>query len=463
MAGWRTPADGKRLGEQMSKKIPGLFVVLALFALSLLLLNCGSSSSRPAGILYVLSQGENNVGFYSIDLGNGKLSLINNNASTCTTASSNPPIPCGFPEGIVLDPTAAVGFVLNQGAFNAGDPNSNPPIPPSGTVPSIYGYTVNSNGSLAVTGDVTTNPLPPAFRACDQPPQGVFTACDSAVAMARDASGQFLFVITQGNQGLQPALANLPPQLYVFNAQTSSTSLVLASQTTLTRIPTGIAAVASPSGKLLLFVSSNNDLSVNDNDNTVSEYSVDATGHVIELTAGGSPYTTGSSPSAVLAVQTTPVGGGGGLFVYVANGGNGSGGNSVSIFQVCTVTNATCTAQDVTNSAMLAVGTPVSAGLNPVAMTVDPTNNFLYVVNHDSSSVSGFRINPTTGALTAAGTASTGLNPVGATIHPDGLYLFVSNNGGSTISGFNVNTTSGALSNAINVTSSAQPAGLVAK
>ena len=107
----------------------------------------------------------------------------------------------------------------------------------------------------------------------------------------------------------------------------------------------------------------------------------------------------------------------------------------------------------------------MSVGLNPVAMVVDPTNNFLYVVNHDSSTVNGFRINPTTGALSALSpsSVSTGLDPVASAIHSSGKFLFVSNNGSSNVSAFNVDTTSGALSNATNVTSSAQPAGLAAK
>src|SRR6267142_1729088 len=93
MAGGRTPADGKRLGEQMSKKISGFLALLAFLGLTLLLINCGSSSSRPAGVLYVLSQGASNVGYYAIDLGSGKLSLLNKTTPTD-----------GTPSTILLDP-----------------------------------------------------------------------------------------------------------------------------------------------------------------------------------------------------------------------------------------------------------------------------------------------------------------------------------------------------------------------
>ena len=454
----------------MSKKISGFLALVAFFGLTLFLINCGSSSSRPAGVLFVVSQGANNVGSYAIDLGNGKLSLLNKTATTCSTLSKTPPVPCGFPESILLDPTGANAFVLNQGVFSPGDPTHVPPIPPSGLAPSVYGYTVKSDGTLTVTGDLTSNTPPTKLVTCDQPPQGVFTACDLAVAMTLDASGKFLFVVTQGNQGISPALPPFPPQLVVFGVQ--GTTLSVLSTTNLTKVPTAVASITatttfsgSATTKTLLYITNAVDLA-HINDNTVAAYQVDATSGAVTPQTNLS-YTTGSVPTAVMAVTTTPNGGSGGLFVYVANAGSGSGADSISIFQVCTDISATCTTSDVTasNNTLIPVGTPVSVGLDPVAMTVDPTKNFLYVVNHDSSTVSAFRINPTTGALSALNpsSVSTGSSPVAITMHSSGKFLYVSNNASSNISAFNADTTSGSLSNATNVTSSAQPAGLVAK
>jgi len=75
MAGGRTPADGKRLGEQMSKKISGLFALLVFLALSLFLVNCGRFVS--AGGLVIRAQPwREHVGSVAIDLGSGRLSLI---------------------------------------------------------------------------------------------------------------------------------------------------------------------------------------------------------------------------------------------------------------------------------------------------------------------------------------------------------------------------------------------------
>src|ERR1035438_674848 len=79
----------------MSKTTGVVAAVLGMCALSLFLASCGSSSDRPTGLLYVLSQAENNVSSYAIDLNNGDLSLITENMpATCPTA------PCGVPLSI---------------------------------------------------------------------------------------------------------------------------------------------------------------------------------------------------------------------------------------------------------------------------------------------------------------------------------------------------------------------------
>src|SRR5260370_37634792 len=103
----------------MSKKLDALVALAGMCALSLFLLSCGSSSSRPSGLLYVLTQGSsgvgNNVSSFAIDLSRGNLSLINSNASTWTTAG----VSCGLPLNILVHPAGAAAFVLNQRAPSA--------------------------------------------------------------------------------------------------------------------------------------------------------------------------------------------------------------------------------------------------------------------------------------------------------------------------------------------------------
>src|ERR1700730_4382273 len=107
----------------MSKKIGGGVALAGICSLSLFFLNFCSSSARPSGLLYVLTQGGNGAGnavsMFAIDLNSGNLSLINSNASTCATAGA-----CGLPISILLDPTGATAFVLGQGAISSYSVNS---------------------------------------------------------------------------------------------------------------------------------------------------------------------------------------------------------------------------------------------------------------------------------------------------------------------------------------------------
>src|ERR1700675_4074252 len=396
----------------MSKKIGGVVALAAICALSLFLVNCGSSSSRPSGLLYVLTQGSNGTGnavsSFAIDLNSGNLSLINSNASTCATGST-----CGLPLEIVLDPTGATAFVLSQGAISS--------------------YSVKSDGTFGAANTAWT-----------------VSAGDTAIAMSRDAGGDFLYVITAGNQALSPPLS---PELYVFSTKPGSTTLTLVNNGAadlgfvLPRVPTALSPITMSSpAEELLFVASSKDLSANHDDNTLSVYGVGSDGTLTEKI--GSPYATPTiSPLSVLAVNTNPPGqgNGGGVFIYVGAGGNTPG--ALDAFQVCTVVNVVCNQIDLDNAKLLPVGTaPTSTGQEPVGIVVDPTNKFLYVVCQGISQVYGYQINTTTGVLTAPANLPTGSVPVALAIHSSGKFLYTSKSTANNISGFVLSTTSGSMS-----------------
>jgi lactonase family protein with 7-bladed beta-propeller len=440
----------------MSKKIGGVVGLGAMCALSLFLLNCGSSSSRPSGLLYVLTQGINgggdNVSSFAINLGSGNLSLINSNAQTCATANG-----CGLPLDILLDPTASVAFVLNQGSPCTPTP---PTCTPTGSIPpTINAYKVGGDGSLSAPSTAAT-----------------LTAGDTAIAMKRDAAGNFLFVITAF------------PQLLVYSMQPGSTSLTQVTSLTLTKAPTDLSVITfTPAGSSsvqeFLYVTNNFDYCTGitcnpqHNDNTVSAYTVGSTGTLTEQ--ANSPYAVAATdPISVIAVNTNPPGQNtGGVFVYVGN--QDPNGGHVYPFQVCTVLgNNGCTQSDVQTSLMVPLATcpqtscdvpPTNAGQQPVTMLVDPTNNFLYVLSEGSNTLYGFRINTTAGTLGALTPASepTGSQPVALALQPpvgsSAQFIYVSNSTSSNISGFNVSTTTGSMSNPITVVSPSNPSGMVAR
>jgi|SRR5208282_431958 len=441
----------------MSKKTGVAVAFVGVCVLSLFLLNCGSSSSRPAGVLYVLTQGSNfvgnNVSSFGIDLNSGGLSLINSNASTCPTAGSTAnPEPCGLPLDILLDPTGATAFVLNQG------------IPSASVAPTIYSYKVNSDGSLGA----------PTLAA-------TLATGDLPITMVRDAAGSLLFVLEAGTNPLPETGCPLTsssnssyagcPSISTFTAGATSLALASGSPLYLGKIPTAMSALTFPapatgSGTIpppycgftaggseeFLFVTNSQDLSTLQDDNTLSVYCVDSTGTLTDVTPTP-PLNPQPGPLSVQAVNTSPAGqNSGGVFVYVGSQTNVTG--SLSVFQMCTAVGiGGCGQQDVTNVVLKQVGTtPTSTGQNPVGAVVDPMNQFLYVLcSQGSSQVYGYLINAS-GALSPLNPPylPTGSQPVALALHPTvnntGQFLFVSNAGSSSVSGFTLNTTSGVMS-----------------
>ena len=141
----------------------------------------------------------------------------------------------------------------------------------------------------------------------------------------------------------------------------------------------------------------------------MSVYAVSSTGGLTEQP--NSPYAIAApNPVSVLAVNTNPVGGNtGGVFVYVGN--SDANGGDLNPFLLCTVVgNGGCKIQDVQNNLLAPLQEqcsqppcktvpPTAVGQNPLALVVDPTNNFLYVASEGANTVYGFRINTSAGTL----------------------------------------------------------------
>jgi hypothetical protein len=503
----------------MSKKIGGVVALVVLCALSLFLVNCGSSSDRPAGVLYVVTQGDNSLGNYvstfAMDLNSGGLSLVNSNASACPTlATSTNPNPCGLPVDILLDSTGATAFVLDQGApaCPTCSPGENNPIPPA-----IYPYTVGSDGSLSAPGTaVNWTCISQSATPCSQ----TNAYPDTAMAMVRDATVQcggtnpcFLFVIDVG-QSPQPTTCPLLgtgvtnstqatdfagcPSISVFKMSSNTLTFVSQSSTYqspffLSKSPSALSAITygSPAQEFL-FVTSSYDLCTvsclpsggvagpsTPNDNAVSVYVVYPDGTLHET--ANSPYAVAAvDPISVLAVNTNPVAQpkAGGLFVYVGN--EDPNGGHLYPFEVCTaVDNTNCFQQQVDQNLMFPLRTcpdvscdvpPSTAGQSPIAMVVDPTNKFLYAVAEGSSQVYGFTINAggTLTALSPNPNLPTGSHPVSMAFHPTvnntGQFLFTSNSGSTNISGFTLSTTSGVMNSLPSPTdTTTTPSGMAAR
>ena len=82
-----------------------------------------------------------------------------------------------------------------------------------------------------------------------------------------------------------------------------------------------------------------------------------------------------------------------------------------------------------------------ATGISPVAAATDATGAFLYVANSASTNLSQFKVDTTTGALTALTTsvAGTGTNPEAIVVDPDAKFIFVLNEQSNSITEFTMN------------------------
>jgi 6-phosphogluconolactonase len=93
-------------------------------------------------------------------------------------------------------------------------------------------------------------------------------------------------------------------------------------------------------------------------------------------------------------------------------------------------------------------GSPFSSGTlnSPRFIATHPSGSFVYAANGAGSSVAGFSINSTTGALTSLGAAFTApQNPYALVLNAAGTFLYVASNASKEVFLYSVNQTTGAL------------------
>jgi 6-phosphogluconolactonase (cycloisomerase 2 family) len=166
---------------------------------------------------------------------------------------------------------------------------------------------------------------------------------------------------------------------------------------------------------------------VNNGSNSVSQYSIDASGILSPLSVA--TVATGNSPQSITVDPSNK-------YVYVTNLAD----NTISQYVI-------------QSDGALAPNTPatVATGLGPWAVAVSPSGAWAYVVNSADNSISQYSVNAS-GALVATANApvATGTEPWNVTLSPNGKYVYVANHGnappgGMTISQYSVDATTGAL------------------
>ena len=354
-----------------------LFTITLLF-IAVFLSGClGSSSSSTAPTLafvYVVGQGDNGIRAFS-EKSTGDLS----------------PLPVGSfstvprPVSIALHPSKNFLYVPNQ------------------TSNTVSGFTIDHSAGVLTPIGTALSPTP----VCGP---GV---CSNPIGVAVNSGGQFLFVLNQGSAS--PAVA---ASISVFNIDQARGLLSPAAFTTLAVPNPQFLAISPTQG--FLYVS-------NGTAGNISAFAIGSGGTLTELS--GSPFSLGAGATAAgLAIDLK------GQFLYAADSTN----NKIVSFNVA--------------GGPLATVGAFPAGTEPVAVAVDSTSTFVYSANQGSNDVSAFKA--ASGALTQVvgspflvqPTGSTGTpQPIFLTVDVSNTFLYVANFGSSTISAFGIKSSDGTL------------------
>jgi 6-phosphogluconolactonase (cycloisomerase 2 family) len=431
--------------QRMSKRFAWLLGVLVLVAIGLLVA-CGTTYKASSdGLVLLGSQGSAVIETFSFGLNDGHISEI-----------SNPPATNGQPLSIVLDATGAYAYVASTvtctnasltGAVQAA----------------ITAYKVNSDGTLSAKGSAQylqgNAAYPTGFPACGLDDSTNPNPGNAIAAISMDSSGKFLFVATlTGALTYNTSSATLPGAVLAFSIGSGTLTAVPGTFTmpATVQTPSFAAVAATPTS----FPAPINEVQTAVCSSLVSSpptseylYAADAANNVVWEFAVNPKTGALSNPPGTTQVASFPAGAvPSGVavdacdrFVYVSNNQS----NNISAYTICTAVslpacpNADGSLHPVTRSPF-----SLSGGANgPGPLLVDPFGNYLYVLDTLSNQISIFKISPYLGSLTAGSppVVQTGTEPTSMAIRSDDNWLFVANFQSGSLSQFSITPATGVL------------------
>ena len=266
------------------------------------------------------------------------------------------------------------------------------------------------------------------------------TSTNTPVYLAVNSSNTYLYVISYlpTSAANTATLAEYPLSNGVIGSPTATVTLNLSAVnsafTSDTLIPTGVTVLANNSA---VFVTAVDKSAYNPGGTTTSNanpgwifgYSIGSSGALTAV--AGSPYQAGVKPSALTPEPTS-------RFIYVTDYAS----NQLIGYTVLS-----------TNVLSFMFNGPFRTGNEPTAIVIDPRGIYMYVTNSLDSSLSEYSIalptgTPSTIVNAASGSGNgTDTDPVSITVEPSlGRFVYTANRLGNSISGFRLNPDTGALS-----------------
>ncbi len=367
--------------------------------------------------------------------------VVANPTGTVTNAAvTNVNVTCStdmYTIGGTISGYTGSGLVLKN---NGGD---NLAVASNGTTFTFATKLING-AAYAVT--VGTQPQTPAQFCVVQNGTGNVAAANvTNVAISCRNEGTFAYTVDQVSGSVSSfAIASNTGALNAVN--TVSTPFP-------TSAPTGVAYVVLPAGAgtyVYVADSGSADVSIYSADSTTGTLTPAVPASVSTGTAPATPTTVGSTPQSATVDPS-------GKFLLVADNQNAYGDTTnppddTGVIVVFAIDQTTGALTPVAGSPFpTEQGAPPPPGASPVYVTVDPSNLYAFASNQfdPTNGVAGFTFNSpvTSGNLTPTtqGSVVTGANPVWITVDPLDRFVYVSNQSDGTISGYSLNAATGAL------------------
>jgi 6-phosphogluconolactonase (cycloisomerase 2 family) len=336
--------------------------------------------------------------------GTGQIETFDADQSTGALRSGAATVPSGGNNPIAMAATADYAnlYVVNQGSNN------------------VTHFSIAGNGVLAQADAVTTSASP--------------------VSVAVNTAQTYLYVVSGPNPSVLTAYSLSGGKIGSVVGQPMP--LTLPSNPGDILVPTGVNVLANNGA---VYVSAYDQSAYNPgctpvatcitstaNPGWVFAYTVGTGGTL--TSSSGSPYKAGVKPSALVSDPTN-------RFVYVTDfasneliGYTVQGGSALDFL----------------------INGPFRTGNEPNAIAIDPRGIYLYVTNELDSTVTAYIISLSTGTPSAAVNTTgsqvnlTDTTPVAVVVDPAlGRYVYTANQRGNSVSGFQLNPTTGALQPAV--------------
>jgi len=326
--------------------------------------------------------------------GAGQIQTFDADSETGALRSGAPTVPSGgtTPVSVVASADYANLYVVNQASNN------------------VVHFAIAGNGVLTQKDVLTTSATP--------------------VAVAVNTAGTYLYVVSGPNPSL---LTEYSLSSGTIGSATAEIALALPAFAADTIVPTAVNVTANNGA---VYVSAYDQSAYNPGGTTTSTanpgwvfgYSVGSGGAL--TTASGSPYKAGVKPSALISDPTN-------RFLYVTD------------FASNQLIGYTIQSGSVLN---FLINGPFKTGNEPNSLTNDPRGKYMYVSNGLDSTVSAYVIDLSTGTpsgavnVTGSQLNSTDTTPVSVIVDPAlGRFVYTANQIGDTVSGFRLDPNTGAL------------------